>query len=123
MKKGYWWTTLPLAIFIAGCEDPCKTGVELRNNEVALETAVASAIAEPSALAKTCYEFTKSWSQRLTNGARFATKAASDYFYYEDRQCIDGHYDYRCHYGAYPDPRYSDYPGLPNYDDCHHAFV
>lgn len=122
MKKSL-LALLPLAVFAAGCEDPCTKGIELRNDETTLETLVNGTILQPSTLANTCYQIGKSWNKTLSKGSKFATKVANDYFYYEERQCLRGHYERRCdYYPGYPGSPHDPYP-YPGYGYCDRVFV
>lgn len=95
MKK-YLWSVLPLALFAAGCEDPCETGINLRNDEATLEAVLYETLLQPSILPATCSEVSKSWNKKLANGARFASKIADEHFYGETRECLSGHYVESC---------------------------
>lgn len=127
MKK-YLLALLPLAVIMTGCEDPCEKGIALRNDEATLEAVVNETILSPSTLGNTCYSVSSDWNKTLEKGASFATRVANNHFYYEERECMDGHYEHRCDFGAYPGGPYpgsphDPFPYPPSYGGCDRVFV
>lgn len=130
MKK-YLLAILPLAVFAAGCEDPCERGIALRNDQAMLEAVLYETLLQPTTLPATCYAVSKTWSRKLIGASRFASKMADEHFYSAKRECTAGHYEQRCFHPGYPDrngpffprdPREPYFPTTPRLD-CRAVYV
>ena len=122
MKKLILAVLVPAAFVFAGCEDPCKTGVELKNRMQTLELAVGGTITTPSSLDSSCASFRGAWVPELQKGSAFASRAARDYFYSEETRCRAGHNELRCWWetdaDAYPPYRPHRYRTCQTYFVC-----
>src|SRR5271163_1865796 len=96
MKSWLLTSTLFAAFVLTGCEDPCKTGFELKNDLSTLETTITGTIVTPDAFDTTCQNFDKVDSPKLRKGKAFALHVANDIFSFTDGRCLTSHSEHRC---------------------------